>query len=60
MKTTFTRTEARQIIDDSFDPDFMEEEDRLDTASMTDEELEEELCSSGYVHDDDFGGIVDG
>jgi len=54
----FTRAEAIAACETLFDPDYMEEEDREDYEAMTDDELGEVLCTSGIIHDSDFGGIV--
>ena len=58
---TFTRTEAiellKQLADSQFgDPD---EYDNPDPTTLSNEELEEELCLSGVVHDNDILGVVD-
>ena len=56
---TFTRTEAIQLLTmleaSQFDDDYEE----LDLANMSNEDLEEELCMSGVVHDNDMLGVVD-
>jgi hypothetical protein len=57
-KETFTRSQAIAIMLDMDDPD-MDPEDKQDYETMTNEELGSELCSSGYIHDEDFGGVFD-
>lgn len=53
----FTRAEAIEIINGMFDPDYMDESDRVDAEAMTNEQLTAELCLSGYIHDEDMDGV---
>ncbi|MBS1722871.1 MAG: hypothetical protein JSS66_07955 [Armatimonadetes bacterium] len=57
----FSRAEAIQIVK-AIGQDselFGEPEETEDYCAMTNEELEAELCLSGYIHDTDFGGVHD-
>lgn len=53
------RADAIAALNGLFDPDYMDEEDRQDYSSMTNEELLENVCLSGLVHDDDIDAVVD-
>lgn len=57
-KRIFKRSEAIKILDDLFDPDYMDESDRIDYTTWSNGQLEGELCCSGYIHDEDMGGVV--
>lgn len=57
-KKVFTRKEAIKILSD-MNQEAIEEYDAMpeDFDSMDNEELEAELCLSGYIHDEDMGGV---
>jgi len=62
MKRTFTRSEAIDILIEQSDPDVDEmpsEDFETYVEGLSNEELEEELCLTGYIHDEDMGGVVD-
>ena len=52
MKRIFTRQEAIDML-----LEIQDEEDETDIKELSCEELEEELCLSGLVHDEDMGGV---
>lgn len=54
MKVTFTRKEAIEGLES-----FRDEEDETDFNAMTNEQLGEVLCCSGYIHDEDFDKVID-
>jgi hypothetical protein len=53
------RSDAIGALNDLFDPSYMDEEDRQDYAAMSNEELLEQICSSGLVHDEDVDAVID-
>ena len=58
---TYTRSEAVQLLNQLTESQFgdPDEYDDPDPTTLTNEELEEELCLSGVVHDEDMAGVVD-
>jgi len=54
MKKNFTRQEAIKALQE-----IQDEEDETDYSSLACEELEEELCLSGLVHDEDMGIVYE-
>ena len=56
-KQWFTREQAIAVMT-QLDADMDDDElDEVDYVAMTNEDLEGELCLSGYIHDEDLGGI---
>jgi len=51
---TFTRTEAIKALQSNQDP-----EDETNFEDLTLKQLEEELCLSGVIHDEDLDKVVE-
>ncbi len=57
-KKYFTRDEAIGILEELQKDADCEPHDLRNFAAMSNEELGEELCLCGHVHDEDFGGVT--
>ena len=54
----YTRAEAIELLTLLQESQYDDEIDPYDFDSMDNAELEEELCLSGVVHDDDMLGVI--
>ena len=54
-----SRSNAIYLLERLNDPDFMDPEDMEDFSAMSNDELLENICSSGTIHDEDIDAVVD-
>lgn len=52
------RADAIVLLERLNDPDDMEPEDMTDYSAMTNEQLLEEICLSGTIHDEDIDAVI--